>query len=112
MGASTDAHRTVWALRLLALRESAADARTPHFLRCAPLTPPLRPPLSTEDLQYIACHSPDYMFPVIMDANWPADSHAAGDVGASPASTAAEAAIDDGCEHVEVVAVGLVTLVK
>jgi len=41
-----------------------------------------------------------------MDANWPADSHAAGDVGDSPASTAAEAAIDDGGEHVEAVPTG------
>ena len=91
---------------MLALRESAADARTPHFLRCAPRTPPLRPPLSTEDLQYIPCTSPDSIAPVIMDANWPADSHAAGDVGDSPASTAAEAAIDDCAEHVEAVATG------
>jgi len=41
-----------------------------------------------------------------MDANWPADSHAAGDVGDAPASTAAEAAIDDGGEHVEAVPTG------
>jgi len=41
-----------------------------------------------------------------MDANWTADSHAAGDVGDSPASTAAEAAIDDGAEHVKAVATG------
>jgi len=41
-----------------------------------------------------------------MDASWPADSHVAGDVGDSPASTVAEAAIDDGGEHVDAVATG------
>jgi len=41
-----------------------------------------------------------------MDASWPAESHVAGNVGDSPASTVPDAAIDDGGEHVDAVATG------